>query len=73
MTKPWFDDSGIVASTLQDLMEAAYTPQFGESQRETLVTFLMCTSFDYRFDPDIARAFHLAAMIISKVDYDHIL
>jgi hypothetical protein len=70
MSKPWFNEKGITANTLEDLMEAALNPQFGETGRETLSTFLMCQAFECRMAPEIARAFHLAAMIISRVPKD---
>lgn len=64
----WYDDKGITLDTLPDLMQVAKSPQFGEGKRENLCRFLMCEAFERRNSPDDARAFHLAAMIISRIE-----
>lgn len=64
----WRDDkNNIVFSDMKDLMQIAGFRQFGESEQEDLTSFLLCTAFEYRFDPMHAAAFRLAAMIISRV------
>jgi hypothetical protein len=64
----WVNVEGtITASTLEELMIIAKTPQFGETGRESLATFMLCQAFENRFDPSIQKAYHLAAMIISRV------
>ena len=68
MDTKWFNEKNdIVIDTLPELVAVANTPQFGESERETLPTFLMCQAFECRFDPEMARTFRLAAMIISRL------
>lgn len=67
MTK-WFNEKNdILVEDMDGLMIIAKTPQFGESETETLTSFLLCEAFDARFSPDRARALRLAAMIISRV------
>ena len=64
----WYNEEGITITEMEDLMKEAYTPQFGETKQENLTSFLLCEAFERRrFDPAGARAFHLAAMIISRV------
>ncbi len=64
----WFNEKNdILVEDMDGLMEIANTPQFGECEDETLTRFLLCQAFEVRFDPAMARAFRLAAMIISRV------
>lgn len=64
----WFNEKNdILVDGLKDLMQIARTPQFGEEKNETLQNFLITEAFEFRFDPAMARAFRLAAMIISRV------
>ena len=65
----WFDsENNIIVDTLPELMSAANTRQFGETKAETLTRFLMCEAFERRYAPEEARAFRLAAMIISRIE-----
>jgi len=63
----WFNEKNdIIVEDLDLLMDVAETPQFGECETETLISFLLCEAFESRFNPSRARAFRLAAMIISR-------
>lgn len=70
MTDKWFDEkNNILADDMNDLIRIARTRQFGESENESLISFLLCEAFEARLDRERSRAFHLAAMIISRVPY----
>lgn len=73
MATKWFNEKNdILVETLPELMEVANTPQFGPDEQESLLSWLMCQAFDCRFDPELARTYRLAAMIISRVPVDPI-
>lgn len=64
----WFNEkNNILVEDMDGLINIAGTQQFGECETETLTSFLLCEAFEARFSPDRARAFRLAAMIISRV------
>lgn len=59
----------ITVNDMGGLIEFANSKYFNHDDRPTdLVTWLMLRAFDARFDKNQAMAYHLAAMIISRVD-----
>lgn len=54
--------------SLSNLIDESRNTKFGESETESLSTFLLCTAFENRFSPSSARIFRLVAMIITSPD-----
>lgn len=63
----WHDGKGnITIDSLPDLLAVSQLREFGEGGQESLVAWLMTSAYEHQPDHATARAFHLAAMIISR-------
>ena len=62
----WYNENNdILIEDQESLLREAKKAQFGEG--ENLISYLSCEAFESRYSPERARAFRLAAMIISRI------